>query len=87
MGTLSPRAEALIAEQVASGKFADADAFVDAALSLVEWSEARKAQELAWLEEKLARGMAELARGEFVDGPAFFAELEAEMQPHREAAE
>lgn len=87
MTTLSPRAEALIAEQVAAGRFASADAFVDEAVSLFNWFEAGKADERAWLEDKLARGIAQLERGEFVDGPTFFAELEAEQQPHREAAE
>lgn len=79
MTTLSPRAEALIAEQVASGNFASADAFVDEALGLIAWVEAGKAEERAWLDRKLALAVEAADRGEFVDGPQFFADLEREL--------
>jgi antitoxin ParD1/3/4 len=80
---LKPEQEQLILAQVASGRYADSAEVIDRALELL-------LEEAAWIEdtrEKVAIGIAELDRGEGVDGPTVMNQMLERFQKAREAAE
>ncbi len=74
--SLDRETEKLVQSEIASGRFQTADALIRTALKhfLIarELGEEYTAQEI---EEKIANGMAQLDRGESVDGEEFFARL------------
>jgi Arc/MetJ-type ribon-helix-helix transcriptional regulator len=73
---LDPETEKLVQEELQSGRFKNAAALIGTALKhfLIarEFGEEYTRQEI---EEKIARGISQLDRGEGVDGDAFFEEL------------
>jgi antitoxin ParD1/3/4 len=69
MITLNPKHEQLIQSQLSTGRYANAEEVLELALNLLTHLDA---ESQTWLEEtraKLAVGIAELDRGEGVDGP------------------
>ena len=74
--TLDPETEKLIQKELESGRFQDATALLGIALKhfLIarEFGEEYTRQEI---EEKIARGISQLDRGEGVDGDEFFEKL------------
>ncbi|MFM2430810.1 MAG: hypothetical protein RLZZ511_2023 [Cyanobacteriota bacterium] len=80
---LKPEQEQLILAQVATGRYANSAEVIDRALELL-------LEEAAWIEdtrEKVAIGIAELDRGEGVDGPTVMNQMLERFQKAREAAE
>jgi antitoxin ParD1/3/4 len=80
---LKPEQEQLILAQVATGRYADSTEVIDRALQLLT-------EEAAWIEEtreKLAIGVAELDRGEGVDGPTIMNQMLERFQQARESSE
>ena len=74
--TLRPAVEKLIEEEVKSGRSTDPSEFLDKAV--YHYIVARDLGEefsQEEIEEKIARGLAEVARGETVDGDQFFEQL------------
>jgi len=73
---LDSETEKLVEQEIRSGKFQDATALVGAAvkhfLIAREFGEEYTRQEI---EEKIARGLSQLDRGEGVDGDEFFEKL------------
>lgn len=68
MVTLSPKHEQLIESQLSTGRYANADEVLELALRLLVHLDA---ESQTWLEEtrqKIAAGIAELDRGEGVEG-------------------
>jgi antitoxin ParD1/3/4 len=80
---LKPEQEQIILAQVATGRYADSTEVIDRALQLLT-------EEAAWIEEtreKLAIGVAELDRGEGVDGPTIMNQMLERFQQARESSE
>ena len=74
--TLKPALEKLIEEEVKSGRSTNPDEFLDKAV--YHYLVARDLGEeysRAEIEEKISRGLAQLKRGETVDGDEFFEQL------------
>jgi Arc/MetJ-type ribon-helix-helix transcriptional regulator len=67
---ISPKAHAAIEELVASGRYADAETAVEAAISRL----AAEERKLVWLEEQLAEARAEDEAGQLIDFTAELAE-------------
>jgi antitoxin ParD1/3/4 len=80
---LKPEQEQLILAQVATGRYADSTEVIDRALQLL-------VEEAAWIEEtreKVAIGVAELDRGEGMDGPTIMNHMLERFQKARESSE
>jgi antitoxin ParD1/3/4 len=71
--------EPWIDAQVAAGLYHDPRDVVAAALRLLQQRERERAEALAELKAKIAVGIAQLERGEYVDAEAVFDELEREL--------
>ncbi len=82
--TLKPEHEQFIQEKLQSGKYQTANEVIVEAFRLLE---ERDKRDEAWLEEtrqKVAVGLAELKRGEGVDGEVVMAELRDMIHKARE---
>lgn len=85
--TLKPEHEQFIQAQVQAGKFSTAEEALDVALRLLaKWSEGYA----DWVEEtrqKVDLAVAQIDRGEVLDGEAVIAQLQAKLNQAREAKE
>lgn len=85
--TLKPEHEQFIQAQVQAGKFTTAEEALDVALQLLaNWSEGYT----EWVEEtrqKVDLAMAQIDRGEVLDGETVIAQLQAKLNQAREARE
>ncbi|RCJ24244.1 CopG family transcriptional regulator [Nostoc sp. ATCC 43529] len=82
---LKPEHEQFIQAQIASGKFTNADEVIDVALQLLEKINSEYAQ---WVEEtrqKVDVAIAEIERGEVLDGETVVMEILEKFQKAREA--
>jgi len=74
--TLKPEVAKLIEDELKSGRSADAGEFIDKAVyHFVVARDLGQAYSRQELEEKIARGMAQIERGETLDGDEFFEQL------------
>ena len=74
--TLKPEVAKLIEDELKAGRSADASEFIDKAVyHFVVARDLGQAYSRQELEEKIARGMAQIERGETVDGDEFFEQL------------
>ena len=71
--SLKPEHEQFIQSQVASGKFANREEVIDTALRLLEKLQGEYEQWIKETREKIDIGIAELDRGEGLDGEAVVA--------------
>lgn len=71
--SLKPEHEQFIQSQVASGKFADREEVIDTAFRLLEKLQGEYEQWIKETREKIDIGIAELDRGEGLDGEAVVA--------------
>jgi antitoxin ParD1/3/4 len=84
---LKPEHEQFIQSQVASGKFADGEEVIDIAFRLLKKLQSEYEQ---WIEEtrnKIDIGIAELDRGEALDGEAFVAGILEKFKQARQERE
>lgn len=73
--TLKPEHEQFIQSQVASGKFANREEVIDTAFRLLKKLQNEYEQWIEETREKIDIGIAELDRGEGLDGEAVIAEI------------
>ncbi|MEH1768206.1 ribbon-helix-helix domain-containing protein [Nostoc sp.] len=84
---IKPEHEQLIKAQIASGRFTNADEVIDTALRLLE---KLNDEYMQWVEEtrqKVDVAIAELDRGEGLDGETVVIQILERFQKAREAAE
>jgi antitoxin ParD1/3/4 len=84
MFTLTPEQEQLIQTQLATGRYANAEEVLGIALQLLTRLDS---EQQVWIEEtrqKIAEGIAELDRGEGVDGPTVMNQYCQQFQVARE---
>jgi len=76
---LTPELEQLVHSKVQTGRYNSASEVVREALRLMEERDQLKAMQKEELRKKIAAGLKSLDEGRFVDGDAFFAQMEAEL--------
>jgi len=76
--SLPPELQRVVTTKIATGKYTTPDEVIHEGLRLVEERDRALQAAVADLRDKVAAGMNEARRGEFVDGDEFFAELERE---------
>jgi antitoxin ParD1/3/4 len=84
MLTLTPEHEQLIQSQLATGRYANAEEVLGIALQLLTRLDR---EQQVWIEEtreKIAEGIAELDRGEGLDGPTVMNQYLQQFQAARE---
>jgi antitoxin ParD1/3/4 len=72
---LTPELEQMVHSKVQTGRYNSASEVVREALRLMEERDQVKAE----VRKKITAGMEELRRGKGIDGEAFFAQMEAEL--------
>lgn len=72
--SLTPKLEKYVQSKVKTGRYTSASEVVREALRLLEQNDERE-RELKEFRAKLDQGLAELDRGEGIDGEQFFADL------------
>ncbi len=77
--TLSPAHAQLVRQRLERGEFDSADSLVAHALESMVTREAQDQAIRQEVREKIDRGVAQLARGEGLDGEQVFDELDAEL--------
>jgi hypothetical protein len=81
--TLKPEVAKLIEDELKAGRSADAGEFIDKAVyHFVVARDLGQAYSRQELEEKIARGKAQIERGETVDGDEFFEQLRLRGDAH-----
>jgi len=73
--SLTPELEQLVQSKVQTGRYNSASEVVREALRLMEERDQVKAE----VRKKITEGMEELRQGKGIDGEAFFAQMEAEL--------
>jgi antitoxin ParD1/3/4 len=81
--SFTPEQAAFLTGCVASGRYQSQSEVVRAALRLLENEEARRAAELARVRAMVAEGVADLDRGDVVDGARFFAEWDERLRQRK----
>jgi antitoxin ParD1/3/4 len=84
--TLNPEQEQFVQARVDSGQYKNADEVIHTAFQLLE----KREQYEQWVKEtreKVQIGLAELARGEGIDGETVIAQLREKISRAREAKE
>jgi len=76
---LTPELEAMVHGKVETGRYNSASEVVREALRLMEERDQFKALHKEEIRKKIAAGLQSLDAGRGVDGDAFFAEMEAEL--------
>jgi antitoxin ParD1/3/4 len=77
---LPPELERAVLQRVQSGQYPSAEAVFSACLDLLEREERDYDDKLAWLQRELDVGIAEIERGEGIEGEQAFAEALAEFR-------
>jgi antitoxin ParD1/3/4 len=85
--SLKPERQKFIQEQIASGKFTEVEEVVDIALQILEKLNADYAQWIEETREKVDVAIAELERGEGLDGETFVMEILEKFRKAREEKE
>ncbi|HZP82831.1 MAG TPA: type II toxin-antitoxin system ParD family antitoxin [Chthonomonadaceae bacterium] len=80
---LTPELEQMVQRKVQTGRYNSASEVVREALRLMEERDQVKAE----IRQKIAAGMEELRQGKGIDGEAFFAQMEAELDEEIRAEE
>ena len=83
---LTPSQQRLVDEQLATGRFSDETAVVDAALAALKEQLKRLEEAKAEVREKIEAGYQSALRGDLFDGPSTIAELHAEITQLHESA-
>jgi len=78
--TLKSEQEQLIKEKLNSGKYANADEVIEQALQLLEERDRNYERWVIETREKVADGIAELDRGEGIDGEIVIANLREKLK-------
>lgn len=78
--SFTPEQAAFLVDCVESGRYQSQSEVVRAALRLLENEEAHRAVELARVRAMVAEGVADLDRGDVVDGASFFAEWDERLR-------
>ena len=81
--SFTPEQAAFLVGCVESGRYQSQSEVVRAALRLLEIEEARRVTELARVRELVAEGVADLDRGDVVDGASFFAEWDERLRQRK----
>ncbi len=81
---LQPEDEQFVQTQIAKGRYVNSDEVISKALKLLEeWEQGYE----QWLEEtrkKVAVGLAQIERGEVIDGEVVIAQLQEKLRKARE---
>jgi antitoxin ParD1/3/4 len=85
--TLKPEQEQFIQSQIQAGRFATAEEAIDVALSLLEQSNEDYAEWVEDTRQKLDVAVAQIERGEVLDGETVMAQLQEKLNKAREAFE
>lgn len=85
--SLKPEQEQFIQTQIAKGRFANPDEVVGRALKLMEVWEQEYEQWLNETRQKVEVGLAQIERGEVLDGEAVIARLRDKLRQAHEAQE
>lgn len=81
--SFTPEQAAFLTGCVASGRYQSQSEVVREALRLLERQEARRAAALARVRSMVAEGVADLDRGDVVDGASFFAEWDEKLRQRK----
>jgi Arc/MetJ-type ribon-helix-helix transcriptional regulator len=85
---IPPAFQRAVKERLESGQFKSADEVFAVCLELLEREEREYDQKLAWLQNALDEGDADIARGDVIDGEQAFAEaLASYRQRHGRSAD
>jgi antitoxin ParD1/3/4 len=82
---LKPEQEQFIQSQVLAGKFATAEEAIDVAISLLERLDEGYEEWVEATRQKIEVGMAQIERGEILDGETVIAQLQEKLNRAREA--
>jgi antitoxin ParD1/3/4 len=82
---LKPEQEQFIQSQVLAGKFATAEEAIDVAISLLERLDEGYEEWVEATRQKIEVGMAQIERGEVLDGETVIAQLQEKLDRAREA--
>jgi len=85
--SLKAEHEQFIQAQIASGKFANADEVIDLAFKLLEKLDNEYIQWLEQTRQKVEVGLAQIERGEVIDGEVVIDRLREKLRKAREAQE
>jgi antitoxin ParD1/3/4 len=85
--SLKPEHEQFIQAQIASGKFANVDEVIDLAFKLLEKLDNEYIQWLEQTRQKVEVGLAQIERGEVIDGEVVIDRLREKLRKAREAQE
>jgi antitoxin ParD1/3/4 len=80
---IPPEFERAVKERVESGQYASAEDVFAACLELLEREERDYDDKLAWLQSAIDEGMADIERGDVIDGEQAVAEALAEFRQRK----